>query len=45
MVFERRKLGEILVEMGSLAPAEMRLVLERQALSANVSAKRRWPRA
>src|SRR5512139_453551 len=31
MNFERRKLGDILVEMGSLAPAEMRLVLERQA--------------
>ena len=30
MAFERRKIGEILVEMGSLAPAEVRLVLERQ---------------
>jgi type IV pilus assembly protein PilB len=29
MTFERRKLGDILVEMGSLAPAEVRLVLER----------------
>jgi type IV pilus assembly protein PilB len=32
MVFERKKIGEILVEMGSLAPAEMRLVLDRQPL-------------
>jgi len=31
MAFERRKLGEILIEMGALAPAEMRLALERQA--------------
>ncbi len=27
MVFERRKLGEILIEMGNLAPAEVRLLL------------------
>lgn len=32
MEFERKKIGEILVEMGSLAPAEMRLVLDRQPL-------------
>jgi type IV pilus assembly protein PilB len=32
MLFERHKLGEILIEMGCLAPAEVRLVLERQAL-------------
>jgi len=32
MAFERKKLGEILVAMGSLAPAEMRLVLDRQPL-------------
>jgi type IV pilus assembly protein PilB len=32
MVFERKKIGEILVEMGNLAPAEMRLVLDRQPL-------------
>ncbi|MHB8709336.1 MAG: GspE/PulE/PilB domain-containing protein, partial [Desulfuromonadales bacterium] len=32
MAFERKKIGEILVEMGSLAPAEMRLVLDRQPL-------------
>ena len=32
MVFERKKIGEILVDMGSLAPAEMRLVLDRQPL-------------
>ncbi len=31
MSFERRKIGEILIEMGSMAPAEVRLVLERQA--------------
>ena len=30
MTFEHRKLGEILVEMGALAPAEVRLVLEHQ---------------
>src|SRR5512145_291175 len=34
MAFERKKIGEILVEMGSLAPAEMRLVLDRQPLLA-----------
>ena len=34
MAFERKKIGEILVEMGSLAPAEMRLVLDRQPLHA-----------
>jgi type IV pilus assembly protein PilB len=33
MAFERKKIGEILVEMGSLAPAELRLVLDRQPLS------------
>ena len=33
MPFEHRKLGEILIEMGSLAPAEMRLILEQQRLS------------
>ncbi|MBW2688846.1 MAG: Flp pilus assembly complex ATPase component TadA [Deltaproteobacteria bacterium] len=33
MVFEHRKIGEILVEMGSLAPAEVRLVLDQQAQS------------
>ncbi|MEJ2524195.1 MAG: ATPase, T2SS/T4P/T4SS family [Desulfuromonadales bacterium] len=31
MRFEHRKIGEILVEMGALAPAEVRLVLEQQA--------------
>ena len=34
MLFERKKIGEILVEMGSLAPAELRLVLDRQPLLA-----------
>jgi type II secretory ATPase GspE/PulE/Tfp pilus assembly ATPase PilB-like protein len=29
MMFERRKLGDILIEMGNLAPAEVRLVLDR----------------
>jgi len=33
MVFEHRKIGEILVEMGSLAPAEVRLVLDQQSQS------------
>ncbi len=33
MPFEHRKLGEILIEMGSLAPAEMRLILEQQSQS------------
>lgn len=32
MAFERKKIGEILVEMGSLAPAEVRLILDRQGL-------------
>jgi type IV pilus assembly protein PilB len=32
MIFERKRISEILVEMGSLAPAEVRLVLERQVL-------------
>jgi type IV pilus assembly protein PilB len=32
MAFERRKISEILVEMGCLAPAEVRLVLERQVM-------------
>jgi type IV pilus assembly protein PilB len=30
VVFERQKIGEILVEMGAMAPAEVRLALERQ---------------
>ena len=30
MQFEHRKIGEILVKMGALAPAEVRLVLEQQ---------------
>ncbi len=30
MPFEHRKIGKILVEMGALAPAEVRLVLEQQ---------------
>ena len=30
MSFEHRKIGEILVEMGALAPAEVRLVLDQQ---------------
>ena len=30
MAFERRKIGEILVELGAMAPAEVRLALERQ---------------
>jgi type IV pilus assembly protein PilB len=33
MQFEHRKIGEILVEMGALGPAEVRLVLERQSQS------------
>jgi len=33
MAFERKKIGEILVEIGGLAPAEVRLVLDRQSLS------------
>jgi type IV pilus assembly protein PilB len=33
MPFEHRKIGEILVEMGALAPAEVRLVLEHQGKS------------
>ena len=33
MSFEYRKIGEILVEMGSMAPAEVRLVLEKQQLA------------
>ena len=33
MAFERKKIGEILVEIGGLAPAEVRLVLDRQPLS------------
>lgn len=31
MAFERRKIGEVLVEMGALAPAEVKLILEAQA--------------
>ena len=30
MPFEHRKIGEILVEMGTLAPAEVRLVVDQQ---------------
>ncbi|MDH4026730.1 MAG: GspE/PulE family protein [Desulfuromonadales bacterium] len=30
MLFEHRKIGEILVEMGALAPAEVRLVVDQQ---------------
>ncbi len=33
MSFEHRKIGEILVEMGIIAPAEVRLVLEQQRQS------------
>ena len=33
MAFEHSKIGEILVEMGALAPAEVRLVLEQQGQS------------
>ena len=33
MQFEHRKIGEILVKMGALAPAEVRLVLDQQSLS------------
>ena len=33
MKFERRKIGEILVEMGAIAPAEIPLVLERMSVS------------
>jgi type IV pilus assembly protein PilB len=33
MIFERRKLGEVLIEMGSLVPAEVRLVMDRLPLS------------
>lgn len=33
MPFEHRKIGEILVEMGALAPAEVRLVLDQQSQS------------
>ncbi len=33
MQFEHRKIGEILVKMGALAPAEVRLVLEQQRSS------------
>ncbi len=33
MAFERKKIGEILIDLGALAPAEMRLVLDRQPLS------------
>ncbi len=33
MQFEHRKIGEILVEMGALAPAEVRLVLDQQSQS------------
>ncbi|MGW8312610.1 MAG: GspE/PulE family protein [Desulfuromonadales bacterium] len=34
MPFEHRKIGEILIEMGALGPAEVRLVLEQQIKSA-----------
>ena len=30
MEFKRKKIGEILVKMGAIAPAEIRLILERQ---------------
>ena len=30
MPFEHRKIGEILIEMGSLAPAEVRLIVDHQ---------------
>ena len=30
MPFEHRKIGEILIEMGALAPAEVRLVVDHQ---------------
>ena len=30
MLFEHRKIGEILVEMGALAPAEVRLIVDQQ---------------
>ena len=33
MAFERKKIGEILIDLGALAPAEVRLVLDRQPLS------------
>ncbi len=33
MQFEHRKIGEILVEMGAVAPAEVRLVLDQQSQS------------
>ncbi len=33
MNFERKKIGEILVEIGAMAPAEVKLVLERMAVS------------
>ncbi len=32
MTFERQKIGEILVKIGALAPAEVKLVLEQQAV-------------
>jgi len=31
MQFERKKIGDILVEMGSIAPAQVKLILERMA--------------
>ena len=33
MPFEHRKIGEILVEMGALGPAEVRLVVDQQGES------------
>ena len=33
MAYERKKIGEILIDLGALAPAEVRLVLDRQPLS------------
>nr|WP_291317477.1 hypothetical protein [Desulfuromonas sp.] len=35
MNFERKKIGEILVEMGALTPAEVKLVLERMPATGN----------
>ena len=41
MSFEHRKIGEILVDMGALAPAEVRLILDQQGLRVSGSVK--WP--
>ena len=32
MVFERKKVGEILVEMGAVAPAQVKLILDRMVV-------------